>query len=113
LRTKERVKKYGEVLTPIPLVNEILDHLPEECWIDGEPFLDPCCGNGNFLVEVLKRKIELGHKQLHSVYGIELLENNCEECRQRLQEIDPSFPLENIHCADALTVNPKELWNIE
>jgi len=62
MRTKERIKRTAEIFTPAFLVNEILDKLTEygpEIWNEEKTFLDPACGNGNFLIEILKRKLEL------------------------------------------------------
>jgi hypothetical protein len=60
VRSTERVRDLGEVLTPPHLVEEMLDHLPEEVYAVGPAatFLEPACGDGNFLVAVLARKLE-------------------------------------------------------
>lgn len=60
VRSTERVRDLGEVLTPPHLVEEMLDHLPEEVFAVGSAatFLEPACGDGNFLVSVLARKLE-------------------------------------------------------
>lgn len=63
-RRKNRQKQTAEIFTPPYLVNEMLDKLTEygpEIWEEGKTFIDPACGNGNFLIEVLKRKLDLGH----------------------------------------------------
>jgi len=103
MRTEERKKKLGEVFTPITLVNEMLDKLPPEVWEDGKTFCDPTCGNGNFLVEVLKRKIALGHKELNKVFGVDIMQDNVDECIQRLNELHPFDWKRNIKCHDSLT----------
>ncbi len=87
-----RRKRTAEVFTPHKLVNEILDKLPTEVWEEKEDntFLDPACGNGNFLVEVLKRKISKGHdptEALKTIYGLDIIGENVAECRARLLEI--------------------------
>ena len=61
IKSKERVQERGEVFTPPKLVNEMLDRLPQDSWRPDKNFLDPSCGNANMLVEVVRRKIELGH----------------------------------------------------
>jgi type I restriction-modification system DNA methylase subunit len=116
-RTKDRIKQFGEVFTPLPLVDEILDKLPPELFKDPEKtFLDPCCGNGNFLVCVLQRKLDNGStptEALMTIYGVEIQGDNVEECRERLLEIAGDTMLHkkivkhNIVCADAL------LWDYE
>jgi len=86
----ERVKELGEVFTPTSLVLEMLEKLPEETWEESKTFLDPTCGNGQFLAAVLITKISLGHnitKALETIYGVDIMQDNVEECRQRLLDI--------------------------
>lgn len=88
VRTEGRVKKNGEVFTPTALVQEMLSHLPADQFIDDtKTFCDPCCGNGQFLSEVLIRKLENGinfKQALSTIYGVELMLDNVEVCRDRL-----------------------------
>ena len=57
-RDKVRVKATGEVFTPTPLVQEILDQLDPVLFTDpAKTFIDPSCGDGQFLSEVLIRKL--------------------------------------------------------
>ena len=90
-RSKERINKTGEVFTPDWLVQEMLDALPVDSFTDPtKTFLDPSCGDGNFLVAILKRKLDAGHpplRALSTVYGVELMADNTEECRRRLKAI--------------------------
>ncbi len=106
-----RIKQFGEVFTPIALVNEMLDKLPIDCWDCDKTFIDNSCGNGNFLVEILKRKLALRHEPLQAlstIYGVELLEDNTLECKHRLIELIEDKEKaqlivdKNIVCADAL-----------
>lgn len=108
-RDKQRVKATGEVFTPIPLVQEILDQLPAEQFRDpNKTFLDPSCGDGQFLGEVLIRKMENGstfEQALSTIYGIDLMQDNVEECRRRLlcgREDLRAIVEQNIVCADGL-----------
>jgi hypothetical protein len=91
MRSNQRKKELGEVFTPLELVNEILDKFPEEIWLDKEKtFLDPTCGNGNFLVEVKKRLLTFKHpieNILRRVYGADIMEDNCRETICRLYDI--------------------------
>jgi len=65
MKTNERKKTLGEVFTPIELVEELLSQLPDTVWQDAsKTFLDNSCGNGNFLVAVLERKLKQGHDPL-------------------------------------------------
>jgi len=111
-RDKLRVKATGEVFTPTPLVQEILDKLPIEQFTDPtKTFLDPSCGDGQFLSEVLIRKMENGstfEQALQTIYGVDLMQDNIDLCRKRLLcgREDLRYIVEqNIVCADALTYN--------
>jgi hypothetical protein len=111
-RDKLRVKATGEVFTPTPLVQEILDKLDPELFKDpSKTFIDPACGDGQFLGEVLIRKIENGidfEIALSAIYGVDLMQDNVELCRERLLcgREDLSHIVEkNIVCADGLEYN--------
>ncbi|MDQ7066064.1 MAG: SAM-dependent DNA methyltransferase [candidate division KSB1 bacterium] len=102
IKSRQRVIDHGEVLTPEHIVNDMLDLVkPETERIDSR-FLEPACGTGNFLAAILRRKlriVELRYRKnqldyeryavlaVSSLYGIDLLEDNVLECRQRLFEI--------------------------
>lgn len=108
-REKSRVKATGEVFTPTPLVQEILDQLPAEVFTDpAKTFLDPTCGDGQFLGEVLIRKMENGasfEQALSTVYGVDLMQDNVDLCRERLlcgREDLRHIVEQNIVCADGL-----------
>ena len=114
-KRQERKKETAEDFTPGPLVNEMLDKLPEEVWHDTtKTFLDNSAGNGNFLLVVLERKLQYGHEPLQAlstIYGVELMPDNVEEMKERLLEMVPKaiHPAakeiidHNIVCHDALT----------
>ena len=112
VRTKERIKQTGEVFTPTPLVQEILDKLPPELFHDHtKTFLDPACGDGQFLTQVIEYKISNGStptEALHTTYGVELMQDNVDECKLRLLNIVGDTPLHqniinhNIICANSL-----------
>ncbi|MGD9663137.1 MAG: N-6 DNA methylase [Porticoccaceae bacterium] len=108
-RDKARIKSSGEVFTPTPLVQEILDQLPAEQFADPtRTFLDPSCGDGQFLSEVLIRKVEAGstfEQALGTIYGVDLMPDNVELCQDRLlcgQEQLRHIVERNIVCADGL-----------
>jgi type I restriction-modification system DNA methylase subunit len=109
-REKARVKATGEVFTPTPLVEEILDKMNQEKFVDAEEtFLDPSCGDGQFLASVLYRKLENGidfETALSTVYGVDLMQDNVDLCRERLlcgREDLRHIVERNIVCHDALT----------
>lgn len=110
LRSEKRVKLTGEIFTPTQLVREMLDKLPSDCFDDmDKTFLDPSCGNGQFLSEVLIIKLNRGYsfeRSLRSIYGIDIMLDNVEVCRNRLLCGVERFRYiveHNIICADALT----------
>lgn len=94
-RTQARIKATGEVFTPTPLVQEMLDQLPQELFTDPtKTFIDNSCGDGQFLGEVLIRKLQSLNKEeitdaefeaaLSTVYGVDIMQDNVDECRERL-----------------------------
>jgi SAM-dependent methyltransferase len=106
----DRIKDLGEVFTPTWLVLEILGQMPGAFWEQGKTYLDPTCGNGQFLAAVLIIKMELGHTDaLSTVYGVDIMPDNVEETRQRLIDIAGDTPQNweivknNILCKDGLT----------
>lgn len=89
-KRQKRRKQSAEDFTPPFLVNQMLDKLPEETWQEDKTFCDPACGNGNMLVEVIKRKLSKNHnpiKALSTVYGCDIMPDNIKECRLRLLKI--------------------------
>lgn len=104
IKSKKRVKEHGEVFTPPELVNEMLDKLPIVQFTDPtKTFIDPACGNGNFLVEVLRRKLSNGStplQALETTYGIDIMPDNIVECRQRLLKI--AYPASSAIAKDAI-----------
>jgi hypothetical protein len=108
-RDQLRVKATGEVFTPTELVREILEQIPiEQFQNSSKTFLDNSCGDGQFLGEVLIRKIENGstfEQALSTIYGIDLMIDNVDLCRERLlcgQEQFRHIVEQNIYQVDAL-----------
>jgi hypothetical protein len=87
-RDRVRVKATGEVFTPTPLVQEVLGQIPLAQFQDPtSTFLDNSCGDGQFLSEVLIRKMENGstfEQALSTIYGVDLMQDNVDLCRERL-----------------------------
>ena len=115
-RDQHRIKQTAEVFTPTPLVQEMLDQLESQdqsLFSDcTKTFLDNSCGDGQFLSEVVIRKIERGRcslvQALSTTYGVDLMEDNVKECRARLAGPEPTEEIwnivnKNIVCHDALT----------
>ena len=108
-REKTRVKATGEVFTPTPLVEEIIDKMDQELFINPEKtFLDPSCGDGQFLASVLYRKLQNNidfETALSTIYGVDLMEDNIKLCQDRLlcgREDLRHIVEQNIVCADGL-----------
>ena len=106
VKSRQRVADHGEVFTPRWLVDDMLDLVKGETERIDSRFLEPACGSGNFLVPVLARKlvtVQLRHGKsdfekrhyalfaLMCTYGIELLGDNAEECRDNLAEVFNTF----------------------
>lgn len=91
IKSKARVKEHAEVFTPDFIVKDMCDLIPDDVWekIDST-FLEPACGTGNFLVEILARKykrckgVKDGLKALSSIVGVDIQQDNVEECKARL-----------------------------
>jgi hypothetical protein len=87
-RDQLRIRATGEVFTPTELVQEILDKHPKEIFLDkSKTICDPFCGDGQFLGEILIRKIENGidfETALSTLYGIDIMEDNIRLCHERL-----------------------------
>ena len=107
-----RVKATGEVFTPLGVItkklNDLESHDPTIFKDIDKTFLEPSCGDGNFLSEVLIRKIENGsafEQALSTIYGVDLMPDNVKLCQDRLlcgQEQFRHIVEQNIVCADAL-----------
>jgi hypothetical protein len=106
VKSKQRIADHGEVFTPSWMVEAMLDLVKGETERIDSRFLEPACGSGNFLVRILQRKlaaveIKFGKSEfekrhyallaLMCIYGIELLPDNIQECRENLLEIFASY----------------------
>ena len=139
VKSRQRVADHGEVFTAEREVKAMCDLVKQETERIESRFLEPACGNGNFLAEVLTRKLAVVKSRygkspfdyerysvlaMTSLYGVDILEDNAEECRQRLFDIwDKEYTAnaksqaneqcreavrfilhKNILCGDALTM---------
>lgn len=102
VKSKKRVADHGEVFTADREVNEMLDLVKQETERIDSRFLEPACGDGNFLAEVLRRKLVIVDNRysksqseweryaviaISSIYGVDIQEDNANECRKRLFNI--------------------------
>lgn len=100
--SKQRVADHGEVLTGKREVNAMLDLVKQETERIDSRFLEPACGNGNFLTVILERKLTVVEKRygksqldferyavlaISSIYGIDIQEDNVKACCERLFEV--------------------------
>jgi len=100
--SRERVTNHGEVYTQKREVDAMLDLVKQETERIESRFLEPACGTGNFLSEIIRRKISIVEKRYKksqlefekysiiatsSIYGIDILHDNIEKCRERLLDI--------------------------
>ncbi len=141
IKSRQRVADHGEVFTNPREVNAMLDLVRDESFRLDSRFLEPACGNGNFLIEILRRKLSLLQDTksqtewefqsliaVGSCYGIDILPDNAEACRTRLEEyvlsqhptserlpVDSPYLFslrymlqKNIVCGDALTYRTAE-----
>ena len=102
VKSKKRVADHGEVFTPAWMVKAMLDLVKDETERIDSRFLEPACGSGNFIVQILKRKlavVEIKYAKcdferqhyallgLMCIYGIELLADNIAECRANVLDV--------------------------
>ena len=143
VKSKQRVSDHGEVFTAEREVNAMLDLVKPEAERIDSRFLEPACGEGAFLIEILRRKLEVVKSRygkspydyeryavlaVTSIYGVDILQDNVEICRQRLYELwDKAYTAnakaqaneqcrevvrfilrKNILCGDALTMRQSD-----
>lgn len=102
VKSKQRVADHGEVFTSEREVNAMLDLVKQETERIDSRFLEPACGDGNFLAEILRRKLAVVKKKYKkspidyeknavlaasSIYGVDILQDNVDACQERLFEI--------------------------
>lgn len=102
VKSKQRVADHGEVFTAEREVNAMLDLVKQETERIESRFLEPACGDGNFIAEILRRKLAVVKKKYRrsptdyerkaveaatSIYGVDILIDNVIACRKRMFEI--------------------------
>jgi hypothetical protein len=116
MERKKRIKKTAEVFTPNKLVNEMLNKMPDEVWGENKTFLDPSCGNGNFLIHILWKKLSKGHdlvEALKTIYGLDIMKGNIKECRLRLLKIISLFEEVTKEHIKIITINVRWLNTVK
>ena len=105
IRSKKRVKDLGEVFTPPHIVNEMLDLVKDEVKKINSRVLEPSCGTGNFLIEILARKMvtvvdtftrsdDVEFYTLYalsSIYGVDIAPDNVADSKERMKQVIGKF----------------------
>lgn len=130
IKSKERVKKFGEVFTPAWIVKRMCDMLDEEngghAFDIEKTYIEPCGGTGNFAVEIIKRKlqkcktVEDVRTAVSSYYTVEIQDDNVEECRDRVEKLVHEY-FSEVQVRDILERNivqgdflhPRGVWFLE
>jgi hypothetical protein len=87
IKSKDRVRDVGEVFTPDYLVERMLDLYPSDAWQPEKNWLEPTCGNGQFILAVLRRKLKAGStllQALNTTFGADVMKDNVSECHARI-----------------------------
>lgn len=99
IKSKERIRNHGEVFTAEREVKAMCDLVKDETNRIDSRFLEPACGDGNFLAEILTRKLAIVRKKYakshldyeknavlaaSSIYGVDILQDNVLACRERI-----------------------------
>ena len=133
LTKKERIQKFGEVFTPQWMVEKMCDELPANAFDPGKTFLEPACGDGVFVCEVLRRKFRRCRKRsdysvaLASVYAMDIQQQNVTDtiknvtklCGEyfRLAKADHETIADHVILCDSLKImrmmNDPQLWRGE
>ena len=103
IKSKRRVKDFGEVFTPESIVRQMCDLCEPDISAIDKKIFEPTCGNGNFLIEILQRKLRRIRQvdnpcfdleviwALSNIYGVDIQPDNVQEARQRLEGIVLDF----------------------
>ena len=102
IKSRKRVVDHGEVFTNEREVKAMCDMVNDETQRIDSRFLEPACGDGNFLAEILERKLAIVKKRyrkspmdfeknsllaVSSLYGVDIMADNVKACRERLFKI--------------------------
>lgn len=92
-KSKDRVGKFGEVYTPEHIVKDMLDLIKEESYSIESTILEPSCGTGRFLVEILRRKLSQCKtdidivKSVSTIYGVDIIPDNIRESKEAMLNV--------------------------
>lgn len=132
LTKKERIQKYGEVFTPLHICKKMCDELPEDSFSPEKTFLEPACGDGVFVCEILRRKFLRCRKRedystaLASVYAMDIQERNVDATIENVKALcveffrpsksDVETIVNHVILCDSLKImrmmNDQKLWEV-
>jgi len=96
IKSDERVTEYGEVFTPDETVKEMCSKIPLEIWKDKSYiFIEPTCGNGQFIVYIIEKRVKAGlsyEEAINTIIAMDIMEDNITDSLRRLYHI---FPVKN------------------
>ena len=110
IKSRQRVSDFGEVYTAHRQVADMLDLIPAEAVEINTTYLEPACGNGNFIIEILRRKFSMIEtkdpwlfsvqqlKCVSCVYGVDIQEDNVVETVERIIQIYAKVYADVFHC---------------
>ena len=117
-KRKERRKKSSEDFTPpqlvIKIVNKTEEYTPDIFTSPEKTIIDPACGNGNILIEVLKRKLKHAHPihAISTIYGCDIFQDNVNECRLRLLKVITKYKTVKLSQQDYIEIIKQLAKNI-
>lgn len=109
IKSAKRVREFGEVFTPDFLIAQMLDQFPPDAWESDKCWLEPTCGNGQFILAILRRKITANLKHmrpfmslmraLDTTFGTDIMDDNISDCRMRIytEIVIPHWDSYNVH----------------
>jgi hypothetical protein len=91
IRNRDNVRNNGEVFTPTKIVDDMNALIPDSAWKDGSyVFIEPTCGNGQFLVRIFEKRIANGlsiEETLNTMIGMDITNDNILDSHKRLFEL--------------------------
>lgn len=116
IRDKQRIKQTGEIFTPRFLIEQMVAKIPIDAYQLDKKWIDPACGDGNFLVFLKQLFMEFFKEQIpndsdreehileNMLYGIDIMPDNVDACKDRLGIRHGGPGDNNIVCANTLQV---------
>lgn len=118
IKRQERRRKSAEDFTPLSLVNQMLDKMEEytpDIFTNPEKtIIDPSAGNGNMLIETLKRKLKHANpvQAISTIYGCDIFRDNVNECRLRLLKVITKYKTVKLSQQDYIEIIKQLAKNI-